>query len=234
MKIALLDLTEHPEPLLAGLPRVAAQIITWLAPALPEATFIAHDVANDNAPLPDPADFDGLLLSGSERGVYDPIPWITPLRGLLAATRAARKPIFGICFGHQIMADTFGGKAEKSDAGEHVGARRFTCGDTAIDAHVLHKDQVTEIPPGATVTASAPYCPVAALDYDFPAASVQFHPEYTETQLRALWDRFRDDLVPAEICDAAIASLQDTDVKIDLHARKTAAFFRQHVPQGHP
>ena len=229
MKIAVLDLTEHPEPLLEGLPRVAAQIITWLAPALPEADFIAYDIANDGADMPQLSAFDGLLLSGSEMGVYDQTLWMAPLRGLLQATRAAGKPIFGICFGHQIMADTFGGRAEKSAAGEHVGARKFDLGAGAVDTHVWHKDQVTVVPPGAKVTGSAPYCPVGALEYDFPALSVQFHPEYTTQQLHALWDRFRDDLVPAATCDAAVDSLKDADVAVDLYAAKTATFFRDNI-----
>ena len=48
-----------------------------------------------------------------------------------------------------------------------------------VKAHAWHKDQVTAQPPESRVIASADYCPIAGLAYDFPGLSVQFHPEYT-------------------------------------------------------
>ena len=114
MRIAVLDLTTHPEPLLSGKPRVYEQLIAWISQGLPEAEYLPYDIAENHAPLPDVADFDGLLLSGSEFGVYDDTPWMAPLRQLLCDTKAAGKPIYGVCFGHQLMAEVFGGKAEKS------------------------------------------------------------------------------------------------------------------------
>ncbi|MEM7438939.1 MAG: type 1 glutamine amidotransferase [Pseudomonadota bacterium] len=229
MKIAVLDLTTHPAEL-AGFPRVWEQIVAWLSPALPEAEMIPFDVAQGGAPLPKPADFDGLLLSGSEFGVYDDTPWMAPLRQLLLDTKAAGKPIYGICFGHQLMADTFGGKAEKAVQGNQLGARSFDLGGTAASAMVWHQDQVTAVPAGATVTGSASYCPVGALAYDFPAASVQFHPEYREPHLRQLYDIFLGSAVTAEERATALASFDDHTVAHDLQAQETAAFLRKHAP----
>ncbi len=231
MKIAVLDLTGHPLPLLEGMPRVGAQIINWLSPSFPEAQFRSYDIEAGGEALPKTADFDGLLLSGSEYGVYDDRAWIAPLRALLVQTKAAAKPIYGICFGHQIMADTFGGKAEKSKIGNVVGARTFEFEDRAVDAHVWHKDQVTQVPEGATVTASASHCPVGALAYDFPAASIQFHPEYTDPHLRELFRRGagRPDFLGHDEAEAAVASFEASDVKADLMAKQVADFFRLHA-----
>lgn len=229
MKIAVLDLTGHPLPLLQGMPRVGEQIVGWLSPAMPDADMYWIDVEQGGAPMPTLSSFDGLLLSGSEYGVYDNRPWDGPLRALLMETKAAGKPIYGICFGHQIMADTFGGKAEKSEIGNVVGARQFDFEDRSVDAHVWHKDQVTQIPPDARVTSTAGHCPVGALEYDFPAASIQFHPEYTGPQLRELFRRGQGQagfLTPEEAV-AAIASFDVSDVKEDLMAAEVAAFFRK-------
>ena len=113
MRIAVLDLTGHPVPMLEGLPRVGEQTVEWIAPEMPDAEFALIDVVEGGAPMPRLDTFDGLLLTGSEFGVYDETPWMEPLRQLLRDTKEAGKPIFGICFGHQIMADTFGGKAER-------------------------------------------------------------------------------------------------------------------------
>ncbi|MEM9851397.1 MAG: type 1 glutamine amidotransferase [Pseudomonadota bacterium] len=230
MRISILDLTGHPKTLLWDMPRVGALIRGWLAPALPEAVIEVHDVAEGGAALPETCDFDGLVVSGSEHGVYDPVPWIAPLKALLLATRDTGKPIYGICFGHQIMADTFGGRAEKAPQGNHIGARRFAMdGQGTLDAHVWHQDQVTAVPPGARVTGRADHCPVAALEYDFPAQSVQFHPEYSQGHLRGLFTRLEGELLDARQRDAAIESFTGSQVAHDLGAKEAAAFFRQHV-----
>ena len=127
-RIAILDLTTHPESLLTGSERVWQSISGWLSPAFPDADMLPFDIAEGAMPLPQAGDFDGLIVSGSEFGVYNNTDWMAPLRRLLLDTRAAGKPLFGICFGHQIMADTFGGRAEKAPVGRVVGARTFQRG----------------------------------------------------------------------------------------------------------
>lgn len=226
MRIAILDLTTHPEPMLAGMPRVGEQIDNWLSPSFPEAEIRSISVAEDGEPLPNVASFDGLLVSGSEFGVYDDLPWMQPLRQLLLDAKEAAKPIYGICFGHQIMADTFGGKAEKSAGGNVVGAREFRFYQKSVCANVWHQDQVTVVPQGATVTATASYCPIGALKYDFPAASIQFHPEYTQSHLREIFRRGRDVLLPGDQADSAMASFDEADVPADLMAKEVADFYR--------
>lgn len=228
MKIAVLDLTSHPEPEMSGQPRVGFLIRAWLAPALPEAEIFAVDVAQGGAALPVLTCFDGVVVSGSECGVYDDTPWMAPLRQFLLECKAAKKPVFGICFGHQIMADTYGGKAEKAQAGNIVGARQFNLKGKQIEAHVWHQDQVVTAPPHATITATAPYCPIGALEYDFPAASVQFHPEYSASHLRDLWDIFRGKFLTEQERADAIGSVAGVSVPVDLQAKETAAFFRAH------
>ena len=104
MRIAILDLTGHPLPMLENLPRASELIIEWLFPSLPEAKFKCFDIEEKKQSLPQITDFDGLLISGSEHGVYDATCWNRPLRSLLIETKAAIKPIFGICYGHQIVA----------------------------------------------------------------------------------------------------------------------------------
>ena len=228
MRIAVLDLTHQPSPLLDGVPRVGETIAEWLSPELPEATIAAVGIAY-GAALPKPDSFDGVVVSGSELGVYDESPWMAPLRRFLLAAREARKPIFGICFGHQIMADTFGGRAEKAACGYVVGRRIYESAGVTFPTHVWHQDQVTRVPPGATVTGTADYCPIGVLEYEFPGLSVQFHPEYTRPRLEELFARGRDRFISAEAVDSALESFRDGEVDRALFASHTAAFFRQHV-----
>ena len=193
MKIAVYDCVAG-DALTEKYGSVGNSVIRWIKPHMPDAALSEIHIAV-GAKMPEPGDVDGIIISGSEKGVYDDTPWMQPLRKNLQAMRDHGTPIFGICFGHQIMADVFGGKAEKVDQGFITGARSFEMNGQEIPAHVAHQDQVTKVPPGASVTASAAYCPAAALSYDFPAMSVQFHPEYSPDFTMDLIDMFGAELM---------------------------------------
>lgn len=206
--------------------RTGPQVIHWIEGYLPEATFSWVHIAGDATP-PVPDDIDGIIISGSEKGVYDNTTWMQPLRDNLQQMQSAGVPMFGICFGHQIMADVFGGKAEKSDKGFVTGTRQFSDRGTMANAYLAHQDQVNEVPPGATVIATAAHCPVAALSYDFPALSVQFHPEYDRQFATDLINLFGAELMPPNQLQAARDSLS-ADVSDDLWCHEVAEFFREH------
>lgn len=223
MNIAILDLClPHAEFDRHG--SIAEMTSEWLVPHLPEAKLTSLHIAAGVA-LPDVDAFDGYFLTGSEKGVYDDTEWMTPLKTFLRAVRDAGRPVFGVCFGHQIMAEAFGGRAEKADTGFVVGAKTFETSAGPLNAHAMHQDQVTAVPPGATVTASAAYCPVGALAYDFPASSVQFHPEYKRNFVKDAVDIFEGDLLTTD--QACVArSTFETAVDEDLYGPEVAAFFR--------
>lgn len=69
-----------------------------------------------------------------------------PLGDYLRLLRDLRKPLLGICFGHQMMAHSFGGRAAKAGYGMCVGRRRFSVQDTELDVSVMHQDQVLTPP----------------------------------------------------------------------------------------
>ena len=112
MKIAVLDLTGHPLPLLEGMPRVGEQIVTWLSQGLPEADYRCYDIEEGGEPVPSLEEFDGLLLSGSEHGVYDNRPWDAAVRA------TGRVSVFGDARVDAV--DTSGGRASGVRVGEQV------------------------------------------------------------------------------------------------------------------
>ena len=225
MRIAVLDFCVWLEDYQWDQKRFGPMVVDWVRRGLPDAALEVIDIGAGD-PLPKPGSFDGYVLTGSEQGVYDDTPWMQPLRDWLVETRDAGKPIFGICFGHQIMADTFGGKAEKTGPAE-VGVRSFDVDGVTVTGHVWHQDQVTKVPPGAEVIGSADYCPVAALAYEFPAMSVQFHPEYPPDYVSTFLRRSRGEVLSAEETDAAVAQFDASDVSPDLYAKELGKFFRE-------
>lgn len=224
MRLAILNLSPSGAPFLDGGPSFGETLADWTQRAVPEAALTLLDIAA-GATLPEPAGFDGYVISGSDKGVYDETPWMARLRAFLQAAREAGKPLLGICFGHQIMADAFGGKAEK--VGDPVvGVRWFDIEGARLPAHVWHQDQVTKVPSGARVIARADYCPTAGLAYDFAALSVQFHPEYSARFMGGFIDRSRGHVLSEALSDQVLAEQAETPVAEDLFTTETGAFFR--------
>lgn len=227
MRIAILDLSYWPPEYMSGQPRFGEVIAVWAKRGLPETEFPVFDVVEGEA-FPALENFDGFIISGSDKGVYDQASWMQELRDFLELARQIKKPLFGICFGHQIMADVFGGKAEKVSRPE-VGFRKFKMDGKEVEGHVWHQDQVTEVPPGADVIASADYCPVAALAYDFPALSVQFHPEYPADYVMNFLKRSRGHILSETQTDKSVEELSQSPVSEDLFAEELGEFFRRHL-----
>lgn len=155
------------------------------------------------------------VLTGSPAGVYDDLPWITGLIGFLQQARGRAK-LVGICFGHQVMAQAFGGAVVKSPKGWGVGLHRYDVPHRApwmddathVDVPASHQDQVVTCPPGARVIAASAFTPYAGLDYT-DAISFQFHPEFSPAFSVALIEALRDRY--GALAAPAIASYSQPD-----------------------
>ena len=142
-----------------------------------EAT--AHEIEQKN-PV-------ALVLSGGPASVYEPgSPELDP------AVFDLDVPIFGICYGFQVMAQALGGEVA------HTGGREYgRTHATVLDGEdpllagqpsqqttwMSHGDQVRSAPPGFRVLASTEATPVAA--FGDPATKrygVQWHPEVRHTE----------------------------------------------------
>lgn len=209
MKIGILE-TGRPPARLTGFLGYAAMSAALIGPAHRYATF---DVPAGH--LPDPDAFDAFLITGSAAGVYDSLPWIDPLIGFLRALPPDRK-LVGICFGHQIMAEAYGGRAEKSERGWGLGLHRyeihapasFMDDPASISVPVSHQDQVTRLPATARVLGGNAHCPNGVLAYtDRAALSFQCHPEFAPDYARALIRGHRAVSSDPDLATRALASL---------------------------
>ena len=161
-------------------------------------------------------DYDGYLISGSAYGVYDDAPFIARLIDLIQQIHQAKKPLFGVCFGHQIIAHALGGQAQKWDNGWVLGTTEVTLNkipnwveekdwidakDNKINLIHVHQDQVTKLPRGATLIGTASHCKNAAFIIGDTVFAVQGHPEfdvpYTDALVSLLEDRAGESHVKA-------------------------------------
>lgn len=180
--------------------------------------YATFDVAAGRFP-DSPEAFPAYVVTGSSAGVYDPLPWIDPLKDFLVSAKG-RAALVGVCFGHQIMAEAFGGKVIKSPKGWGVGLHRYEVRERDawmdpvpdIGVPASHQDQVVEPPPGARVVAASDFTPFGMLAYgDQPAISIQLHPEFEPAYAKALIENRRGTRYTDEQADAAIASFQAPD-----------------------
>ncbi len=162
---------------------------------------------------------DAYLITGSSCGVYDPIPWIGELQAFLRAAKG-RAALVGVCFGHQLMAEAFGGKVVRSPKGWGVGEhayrvlRREPWMDDAVEIRLpaSHQDQVVEAPPAAEVVAASDFTAIGALAWrDQPAISLQLHPEFEPAYAIALIESRRGSRFSDAAADQAVASYQAPD-----------------------
>jgi GMP synthase-like glutamine amidotransferase len=208
MKVGILETGAPPDPLVPRFGAYPAMISTMLGPRFETATY---DVAAGR--LPDTPDrHDAWLITGSPAGVYEDHAWIPPLEAFLREAKGKAK-LVGLCFGHQIMAQAFGGRVEKSERGWGIGLQSYDVADRALwmdeaarfAIPVSHQDQVVVQPPGSRVLAANAFSPFGLLAYDDqPAISFQGHPEWEPDFARALIE-FRRDRLPG--VDEALASL---------------------------
>lgn len=167
---------------------------------------------------------DGWLITGSRHGAYDALPWIPPLEELIRAIRDSGRPLIGVCFGHQIIAQALGGRVEKVARGWAIGRQSYDFGGTEVPLNAWHQDQVVELPEGAEVVASNDFCPYAALVYGPRIFTVQPHPEFTAATLAGLLKFRGPGLVPDDQLAAATADL-DKPVNTQAMADRFAAVF---------
>lgn len=171
----------------------------------------------DGAAFPDPTAPEAVLITGSAAGVYEDHAWLEPLRAFIRQAYAARTPMLGVCFGHQIMADALGGDVRKSEKGWGLGRHVYGVTQTpdfmASAARELavacsHQDQVITPPKDAEVILASEFTPNAGLLYRNGAAlSFQPHPEFEDDYTLALAE-LRRGKAPDAVVDEAVASVE--------------------------
>lgn len=122
----------------------------------------------------------GIILSGGPNSVYEPT---SPRRSVKELLEVA--PVFGICYGMQLMVHDLGGKVDRATHREYGFAEvTWDQGPAGVPAKqrvwMSHGDVVVAPPPGVRIAAKTHDHPAALLGERMMA--VQFHPEVAHTE----------------------------------------------------
>ncbi|MEK7067720.1 MAG: glutamine-hydrolyzing GMP synthase, partial [Patescibacteria group bacterium] len=162
-----------------------SQYTHLIARRIRELNVLAKIYPNDIASTALPAEVSGIILSGGPQSVYD--------AGALtvdAAIFTLNKPILGICYGHQLMAQLLGGKVQAGKIREYGRADLTIVQSTPlldkVNAPTIvwmsHGDSVMQLPAGFAVIAHTQDCPVTVMaNEDKKLYGLQFHPEVDHT-----------------------------------------------------
>jgi GMP synthase-like glutamine amidotransferase len=147
------------------------------------------------------AGYDGAIIGGSSdfflhggKGEDDPTragarEVLERVRGFVEYLVERQVPTLGICFGHQLIAEVFGGAVTHDHTQKKAGTHTVRLTDAGaddvllapsgpfFDAQYAHRDSVTRPPFGAVVLAEGESCRFSALRYGTKCYTLQFHPE---------------------------------------------------------
>ncbi|MBW4331420.1 glutamine-hydrolyzing GMP synthase [Stakelama sp. CBK3Z-3] len=166
----------------------------------------------------------GVILSGSPASVPEADSPRAP-----QAIFDSGVPVFGICYGQQVMMEQLGGAVEQGDSGEFgrafieidAGCELFNGLWNIGETHQVwmsHGDRVADLAPGFRVVATSPGAPYAVIADDSRRYyGMQFHPEVVHTpdgaRLIANFARhvcgLSGDWTMAEFRDAKIAEIRE-------------------------
>ncbi|HZP79098.1 MAG TPA: type 1 glutamine amidotransferase [Pseudolabrys sp.] len=155
--------------------------------------------------------YDGVTITGSGLHVYDGGAAVTRQIELVRALLAAGTPIFGSCWGLQVLTVAAGGSVRKNPQGREIGfGRRIRLTESGrkhpmyvgkpdvFNAPTVHLDEVETLAPGMTVLASNDMSTVQSAEIPvngIAAWGVQYHPEYPLREIAAIARRIGTRLI---------------------------------------
>lgn len=192
--LLIIQMGEPPQPIV----RDVGEQGDWFSAALAQQDVELIRVRPDHGEtLPASDEVAGAIISGSWAMVTDRLDWSESTADWLRAAFLAELPLFGVCYGHQLMADAFGGSVADNPKGKEVGLRAVALASQATDdallqqfpsqfrAYLTHQQSVLVPPSGAQVLAHSEQDGCQIIRYGEHALSVQFHPEFTSDVMRS-------------------------------------------------
>jgi GMP synthase (glutamine-hydrolysing) len=214
----------------------------WIrvAAGLPRDAAVVVDVERGQS-LPSREGFAGAIVTGSGAMVTERADWSEASADWLRGAADAGLPLFGICYGHQLIAHALGGEVGWHPEGREMGTveieRLAPSNDDPLfgglpgrfAAQATHLQSVLRAPDGATVLARSDHDACHAYRWRDSVWGVQFHPEFSTTHMRG-YVRARGDALRGEgrCPDATEGAVSATP-----HARRVLRRFVRHAREMH-
>jgi GMP synthase (glutamine-hydrolysing) len=187
-----------------------------------------------------PADarpYAGVLITGSGSMVSDREPWSERSAEWLRDAAHAGMPMFGICYGHQLLAHALGGAVDYNPQGREMGTVAVQLHEEAaadplfaglgprMDAQATHRQSVLRVPDQATVLARSDKDAHQAFRWGESVWGVQFHPEFSTAMMRSYIHARREALTSEGASPPALIK----DVRPAPRARQVLRRFVRHA-----
>jgi GMP synthase (glutamine-hydrolysing) len=149
---------------------------------------------------------DAIVITGAHEHVTDGQPWVRTTAVWIHQMISKNVPVLGICYGHQLLAHSLGGKVDFHPGGREVGTVPVRLLPEAEDdpllgtlpsvfrAHCSHAQSVLELPEGALRLATSEFEATQAFRFGSSVWGVQFHPEFTEAVMVRYIERQRSEM----------------------------------------
>lgn len=219
---------------------------------LPEAAVDVLFIADPGAALPagvNLAAYDGYIWTGSDLTIYHrDDPRVTRQIELAEAICKTGVPCFGSCWGIQMAAVIAGGEVKKNPKGREWGIardiRRTAAGRQSsllagkpdrFDGFIMHLDEVTRIPDGATLLATNEHTHVQALKVKHGNTvfwATQYHPEYNLHEMARLVSARAEPLVQEGFFPSTGAVKLYAEKMNALHQNPSAPALREELRVG--
>lgn len=137
--------------------------------------------------IADLSEYTHLIISGSGASVAEENPWNSSLEKIITHFVDNKKPILGICYGHQFLVRVLAGveHVRKADKGE-IGFASVEIDDNELFKEIVdpvfsvaHYEGVFDLNEDFKIIARNKNCSIHAFQYkNLPIWGTQFHPEY--------------------------------------------------------
>lgn len=152
----------------------------------------AYDIRDGCFPPMD-SSLQGVIITGSAANVPNQEPWMVVAQEWLRVLVLKGVPTFGVCFGHQLLAQALGGEVRLNPKGREISTVEVerSADDPIFDgvrksfaANSCHVDTVAVLPEAARALASSDSDDHQCIRFTPSCYGVQFHPEFDEEIMR--------------------------------------------------
>ena len=181
--------------------------------------------------FPSSENISGIIIGGSEYMLSSGNdPWVNRLKKYIENAAEKNTPILGVCFGHQLLGQTFGAEINNKSPREFGTVtitlseqgrkdKLFRGMDNQLEVLMAHGDVVDNLTPGIQSLAFNDHTGNQAISINDNIRGVQFHPEFSVEIMKALLHAGKKDMAANGVdVEAVNTHLKDTpDARIVLN-----------------